>query len=70
MVHVGFHPMSHIPTVWQVLNIVKIGTISPTCHLDHFDDIEKKPFVDEASNNKRLKMCQIFLPIRSQASTY
>ena len=56
--HIGVYPMStikhesivHIPIVLQS-NIVQIGAISPTHHLDHFEHIAQKPIVKASNNN-------------------
>ena len=41
--------------IFQLCCNVKIGTISPSNHLNHFEHIEKKPIV-EVSNNNELKL--------------
>ena len=38
-------------------NILKIGTISPTCHLDHLEYTKQKTIVD-ASNNNGLELAK------------
>ena len=38
-----------------ILNIIKIGTIPLSCHLDHFEHCVKKPIV-EVSNKNGLKL--------------